>query len=439
MRQLLSSAEDMFHYYNLDDTDHDSINKFLSSLVERALVELEASSCIGIGDDGSSIEALTLGRISSYYYLNHLTVRMFQDNLTPNSTLEELLTMLSDAHEYAELPVRHNEDQINSELAPRLPLAVNPHSYDSAHTKAHLLFQAHFSQSTLPSTDYLTDTKSVLDQAIRILQAMLDATADQGNLIPALHVINLVQMVVQGRWAHESSLLILPHIHSYNLHCIRYVGDKTGKKRTAIESLPELMAYAEDRFELLLEMLEGEIERKEISQVYTVLQQLPVIDVKMTVRGWWEGETGQVEKMVPMSHKGGSRPDKDWIPVHADQEYVLNVELRRANKVKKHDSKAYTSRFPKPKDEGWFLVIGEVDKKELIALKRVGYVRNRTNVQLALYTPEIPGRVIYTLYLMSDAYLGLDQQYDICLDVVPASIEAQVNTELKEELEGLDF
>ena len=54
-----------------------------------------------------------------------------------------------------------------SDLAPSLPLEVDPHTFDSPHTKAHLLFQAHFTRLPLPSTDYLTDTNSVLDQAIR--------------------------------------------------------------------------------------------------------------------------------------------------------------------------------------------------------------------------------------------------------------------------------
>lgn len=29
------------------------------------------------------------------------------------------------------------------------------------------------------------------------------------------------------------------------------------------------------------------------------------------------------------------------------------------------------------------------------------------------------GRAIYTLFLLSDGYLGLDQQYNIQLDVIP--------------------
>lgn len=58
----------------------------------------------------------------------------------------------------------------------------------------------------------------------------------------------------------------------------------------------------------------------------------------------------------------------------------------------KQDSHAVAPRFPKLKDEGWFLILGEVDKRELIALKRVGYVRNHQVVSISFYTPEVPGR-----------------------------------------------
>ena len=39
-----------FSFYNLDNTDHGSINKFLSSLVEKALFELECSYCLEVGE-----------------------------------------------------------------------------------------------------------------------------------------------------------------------------------------------------------------------------------------------------------------------------------------------------------------------------------------------------------------------------------------------------
>lgn len=59
---------------------------------------------------------------------------------------------------------------------------------------------------------------------------------------------------------------------------------------------------------------------------------------------------------------------------------------------KRQDSKAQAPRFPKLKDEGWFLVIGEVDRRELLAIKRVGYVHSSTVVSVAFYTPEKTGK-----------------------------------------------
>ena len=74
-------------------------------------------------------------------------------------------------------------------------------SMESANTKTFLLLQAHFSRLQLPCSDYYTDLKSVLDQTIRILQAMIDVCAENGWLATTLRIIQLMQMVstVQGR------------------------------------------------------------------------------------------------------------------------------------------------------------------------------------------------------------------------------------------------
>ncbi|XP_055955120.1 activating signal cointegrator 1 complex subunit 3-like [Patella vulgata] len=321
---------------------------------------------------------------------------------------------------------------------------MNSHSFDSSHTKTNILLQAHFSQLQLPSTDYYTDTKSVLDQAIRVLQAMLDVSADQGWLITSLRVIQIIQMIVQGRWWHDSSLLQLPHMTTYHTYCFRPQSGGAKKKgfpdiKAPVDSLPELMAVCDNKFEALSSMLDGEMNPNHINEVYDTLSKLPHIRVEVAVKGWWAGQSTEIHKPFNIHHKGGRRSDNDWVQVHADQEYVLQINMTRIKKAKRGDSKVCMSRFPKMKDEGWMIVVGDVEMKEVIALKRVGYNRGQTNIKLALTTPEKPGRVIYTLYLMSDSYLGLDQQYDLCLEVIPSDIEAQVNTELKDELEGLNF
>lgn len=120
----------------------------------------------------------------SHDYVRQIAVNMYVRLLTQpwllshdyshHSLLQSHCTLshqLQASSEYSELPVRHNEDGLNKTLSSALPLTVQPpESFDSPHTKTYLLLQAHFSRAQLPIADYSTDTKSVLDQSLRILQ-----------------------------------------------------------------------------------------------------------------------------------------------------------------------------------------------------------------------------------------------------------------------------
>uniref|UniRef100_A0A8C8TR72 Activating signal cointegrator 1 complex subunit 3 n=1 Tax=Peromyscus maniculatus bairdii TaxID=230844 RepID=A0A8C8TR72_PERMB len=430
-------------YYNLGDVSQDSMNKFLSHLIEKSLVELELSHCIEVGEDNRSIEPLACGRIASYYYLKHKTVKMFKDRLNPECSTEELLSILSDAEEYTDLPVRHNEDHTNSELAKCLPIELNPHSFDSPHTKAHLLLQAHLSRAMLPCPDYDTDTKTVLDQALRVCQAMLDVAASQGWLVTALNITHLVQMVIQGRWLTDSSLLTIPNIEQHHLHLFRKwkppLKGPHAKCRTSIECLPELIHACEGKDYVFSSMVENELQSAKAKQAWNFLSRLPVINVGISVKGSSDGLVEGHNELSISTLTADKRDDNKWIKLHADQEYVLQVSLQRVHfePQGKHESYAVTPRFPKLKDEGWLLILGEVDKRELIALKRVGFVRTHHDASLSFFTPETPGRYIFTLYLMSDCYLGLDQQYDIYLNVTKADISTQVNTKVSDAFTDL--
>ncbi|XP_068188978.1 activating signal cointegrator 1 complex subunit 3 isoform X2 [Antennarius striatus] len=424
-------------YYGLEDVGHETINKFLSGLVEKSLCDLECSYCIEIQEDNRSVEPLTYGRIASYYYLKHQTVGMFKERLRAEMTPVELLSVLTDAEEYSELPVRHNEDQLNGQLAQQLPLQLNPHSYDSPHTKTHLLLQAHFSHAALPCSDYTTDTKTVLDNAIRVCQAMLDVAASEGWLVTAVSICNLVQMIVQGRWLDDSSLQTLPHVEQQHLYLFRrraQDGGGGGASSEPIEGLPDLIDACNGKESVFSAFVSKVLQSHQMAQSWSFLSRLPVLEVQMGVKGWWGDSQEQTECRLPATG-ANLRQERSWLDVHADQEYVLQVALRRINlgqQRRAQDSKAQAPRFPKSKDEGWFLIFGEVDRRELLAVKRVGFVRSRTTVSLSFFTPEKTGKCIYTLYLLSDSYLGLDQQYDIHLNVTPASIAAQVNTEVSD-------
>ncbi len=98
--------------------------------------------------------------------------------------------------------------------------------------------------------------------------------------------------------------------------------------------------------------------------------------------------------------------------------------------LQKWESRAFAPKFPKVKDEGWILILGDRETRELVALKRLGNIRREMTANLVFSTPRTPGRKIYSLYLLSDSYLGWDQRFDIRLEVSPPSIQAQINAEV---------
>lgn len=72
-------------------------------------------------------------------------------------------------------------------------------------------------------------------------------------------------------------------------------------------------------------------------------------------------------------------------------------------------------------------MLGNADQRELVALKRVGggvSPRDQRSAkrhhQLTFYTPPVGSggdRLILTLYVVSDSYIGLDQQYEVRMEV----------------------
>ena len=85
-----------------------------------------------------------------------------------------LIEIISAAAEYEDLSIRHGEDGLLRNLATRLPNKLQSAKFNDPHVKANLLLQAHMTRAQLPCSDYLTDTKSVMDNAMRVLQENID-------------------------------------------------------------------------------------------------------------------------------------------------------------------------------------------------------------------------------------------------------------------------
>ncbi|CAL9109847.1 unnamed protein product [Musa acuminata var. zebrina] len=353
-------------YYGLEDTEASTLNSYLSRLMQATFEDLEDSGCIKMNEN--SVEPLMLGSIASQYYLSYMTVSMFGSNIGPSTSLEVFLHILSAASEFDELPVRHNEENINKTLAEKVPHMVDEHHLDDPHVKANLLFQAHFSRIELPVTDYVTDLKSVLDQSIRIIQAMIDICANSGWLSSTMTCMHLLQMVMQGLWfGKDSSLWMLPCMNEDILNHLNNIG---------ILSLQDLLELPKAKFQQMLQ-------RYPASELYQDMQYFPRVRVKLKL------------------HTGDDNTSKSA---------VLNIRLEKANS--KHSTvRAFAPRYPKVKDEAWWLVLGNATTSELYALKRISF-SDQMVTRMAL-PPTVTNLQDTKLFLVSDCYLGFEQEYSI--------------------------
>ncbi|KAG0717314.1 Activating signal cointegrator 1 complex subunit 3 [Chionoecetes opilio] len=231
-------------------------------------------------------------------------------------------------------------------------------------------------------------------------------------------VADLMQMVTQARWHTDAPFLTLPHITTDHLDAF-----------SSFPSLPQLMEVVKgDKYEVVAAPLRTHLEEGQVQAAYRTLQHLPRMAVSACVRGP-KGDVLQNGNVCAVGRKGVEGASV----VEAGQDYTLAVTLTRLNRSQ--DLRVHTHKFPKPKDEGWFLVLGQVEAGELVALRRVPAVRNRSTKVLAFKTPQKLGQAVLTLYLMSDGYLGLDQQYDIPLKVIPATHHKDEDDEFEEEQE----
>ncbi|KAG5681795.1 hypothetical protein PVAND_011203 [Polypedilum vanderplanki] len=399
-RRLLKNPS----YYNMEATDDKSVNRFLSELIQNVLETLQDAGCIEFDDDNRTVYSTSMGRISSYYYLSHITMKHFANTLDFTSSDENVLRIMCDSYEFVEQPVRHNEEKYNEELAKMCRLKCDPLTYDNPHTKTFLLMQAHFSHLPLPNTDFATDTKSVLDQSIRILQAMIDVVAENGWLATTLKIQLLIQSVIQARWQDDPVVLCLPHVDEHNLYVFNNI-----KIDYPILTLPLLKEKCLKNYEALAGPLRKEFEEPQIEQIYKVIKELPTVNVELKICGPLK-DCIEVEQLVKQPLDRNS-----WIQIHADEEYSVAINLHRLGV---RNSNYIYCRFPKPKDEGWFLTLGHQENGELLALKRTSPKTNRSSHHLIFNAPSSLGRVIYTVYIVSDGYIGFDQQYNIQLEVI---------------------
>ncbi|KAE8670625.1 SNRNP200 protein [Hibiscus syriacus] len=369
------------NYYNLQGVSHRHLSDHLSELVENTLNDLEASKCITIEDD-MDLSPLNLGMIASYYYISYTTIERFSSSLISKTKMKGLLEILASASEYANLPIRPGEEEVLRRLINHQRFSFENPRFTDPHVKANALLQAHFSRQHVGGNLSL-DQREVVLYATRLLQAMVDVISSNGWLSLALLAMEVSQMVTQGMWERDSMLLQLPH---FTKELAKRCQENPGKN---IETIFDLVEMEDDERRELLQMSD-----LQLLDIAKFCNRFPNIDLSYEVI--------------------------DSENVRAREYVTLQVALERDLEGKTEVGPVDAPRYPKAKDEGWWLVVGDTKSNQLLAIKRVSLQR-RAKVKLEFAAPTEAAEKTYTLYFMCDSYLGCDQEYSFNVDVKEAA------------------
>ncbi|KAF8063039.1 BRR2A [Scenedesmus sp. PABB004] len=369
------------NYYNLTGTSHRHLSDHLSDLVEATLNDLANSKVLSIEDE-MDLAPLNLGMIAAYYYITYTTIELFAASLTPKTKVKGLLDIVSAASEFDGLPLRPGEEAVVERLVKHARLAVDKPRPSDPHTKVNALLQSHFSRERLGG-DLANDTRTVVKDAARLLQAVVDVVASSGWLHPALAAMEMSQMVVQGQWEKDSPLLQLPHVTP------ELASAAAAKGVATVFDLAEM--EEEERRELL------QLSDRQLEELLAVAGRYPDISLATALPDGATVAAGdQVTLVVTLERElagGAAGPGGALSPVVAP-------------------------RFPGAREEGWWLVVGDPAANKLLGIKRVAFGASST-VKLVFDAPAEPGPAALTLFFMCDSWLGCDQEYEVALDVTP--------------------
>lgn len=373
-RRLLANPS----YYGLTSETSDvneRLNSYLSDLVETTLKELTESKIIDFDEDDGSVAPQNAAMIAAYYNISYITMQTFLLSLHAKTKLKGILEIVTSATEFESIQIRRHEDSILRRIYDRVPVKMSEPDYDSPHFKAFALLQAHFSRMQLP-IDLAKDQETIVSKVISLLSATVDVLSSEGHL-NAMNAMEMSQMVVQAMWDRDSPLKQIPHFTSEVIKVANEFGVKD------IFDFMEAMNPEENpNYETLIKRLG--LEQSQLVQAANFTNsKYPDISLEFDVL------------------------DEDNI--RAGEPAYLNIKIEReVDEDSEVDTTVHAPFYPVKKMENWWLLVGEETTKTLLAIKRVP-IGHQLQVKLE-YTVPTPGKHDLKLFLMSDSYVGVDQE-----------------------------
>ncbi|KAK2947264.1 putative DExH-box ATP-dependent RNA helicase DExH14 [Blattamonas nauphoetae] len=337
----------------------------------------------------------------------------------------DLLWLVSSVPEFLLFPLRHNEDIENREWCDNenFPFVHQSMDFAMPASKVFLLVEAHLLHLPFFCADYITDLKTALDSIPRVIQAVIDVSANEGILYACIRAVELLQCIYQAQMDTESSIVQVVN----NLFLV--VPDQTTEEDATIERLPYLEEVDKKKE---IQRIIAEFKKHGITQVTELIDavaddgkarqgqkiNLTSIVSRLGLNGEQIRTLWNVLRQLPRTTvdireiKEDERTRKDEPD---SEEEMVSIQVRITNHSRPLVSRALAPLFHKHVPLGFIVMVGKEPLGELLGLKRVkmgsGKATGEGIVRIKRKDLDGSSGEKLDIFVKCECYLGLDQRH----------------------------
>jgi translocation protein SEC63 len=255
--------------------------------------------------------------------------------------------------------------------------------------KGNVLLHAHLLRKADSLSEKLKqDLNYMLQRSNSLITAMINVNNNQDALKTCINCIQFGQYITQALWVKDNTLMQLPHFTDNE------VGHVTKSKKPNVSNLNEYLAVPDDQKKGLADFTP---EQKE--DVIKFCSLIPNITVETNI------------------FVDDDEDDK----VYEGDLLTVQVKLTR-NNVEDGEKAGlvHAPHFPFIKKESWWIILGTKDGK-VIHIQRVTDQEKVVKHNIKFLAPR-EGTYHFDLHVVSSDYIGLDQNSEVELTVLDASV-----------------
>jgi translocation protein SEC63 len=259
----------------------------------------------------------------------------------------------------------------------------------------------------------------MLVKAPELIDGMIEISHQRRWLQCTLAAIRFQQCIVQALWYTDSPFLQLPHLTESDARAAVKGAKDQGR------ALAEFQAAADADKKVLVRL--SEEERTDVLKASRLLPQLEVrVELFVEEEEPEFLEEGEEPSVVPEDAVRGDQ-------IYENDLVTLRVVLTRANVAEGDEAPpVHAPLFPAIIREGWWLILTDKPRDDpkkapgeseavIHAIERIGDQGRVVKHELRFMAPPQHGEYAMQLRVVSDCYMGLDEDIEVCFTVRPAA------------------